>query len=93
MEHRSWVRRLERQSVGGMLNIPQPDGSVARFPESEGLAAFGNLVSRMGAGDAAPPEHPMLTAARNSTDPEWREMFFGGLGDGDITEPIEDLSE
>ncbi len=51
-----------------------------------------NLMERMGAGVDAPPEHPLVEAARNSSDPEWSESFYAGNDEG-FTDPIEDLSE
>jgi hypothetical protein len=41
----------------------------------------------------APPEHPLLVAVRNSTDPEWQRSFYF-VGDPDAhTEPVPDFSE
>ena len=67
-------------------------GTVARFPQAAGRAAFINLMERMGAGVDAPPEHPLVEAARNSSDPEWSESFYAANETG-FTDPIEDLSE
>jgi len=53
-----------------MIAIPQTDGTVKRFPQSAGMDAFMNLMDRSGAGEDAPPEHPMIEAARNSSDPK-----------------------
>jgi len=75
-----------------MIVIPQLDGTVARFPQSVGKEAFINLIDLMGAGEDAPPEHPLIAAARNSSDPEWSQSFYAGGGEG-WTDPIEDLSE
>jgi hypothetical protein len=89
---RGWVRRLERAAQGEALEIPQKDGTVKRFPQSAGMEAFANLMERMGAGDDAPPEHPLLTAARDSSSPEWSESIYSTEGEA-WTEAIEDLSE
>jgi hypothetical protein len=75
-----------------MITIPQPDGTVERFSPSAGMNAFLNLMHRMGAGHDAPPEHPLIVAARNSSEPKWSESFYGTNGKA-RTEPIEDLSE
>jgi hypothetical protein len=89
---RGRLARLEREARGEMIEVPQRDGTVRRFPQSAGKAAFTNLMERMGAGVDAPPEHPLVEAARNSSDPEWSESFYAGGGEG-FTDPIEDLSE
>jgi len=85
------LKRLERLAEGDVVSIPQRDGPPARFPASDLKAAFVNLAERMGAGGDAPPEHPLLAAARNSSDPKWSATFYAT--DGDVTAPIEDLSE
>ena len=81
---------MARLAEEGIVSIPQRDGPPARFPPSDLKAAYLNLVARMGAGADAPPEHPLLEAARNSADPKWTGSFYA---EGDTTEPIEDLSE
>jgi hypothetical protein len=88
---RGRLRRLERLAEGNVVSIPQPGGTVRRFPESALKDAYLNVCARMGAGGDAPPEHPLLAAARNSTAPEWSGSIFAT--DGDLTAPIEDLSE
>ena len=88
---RDKLRRLERLAEGEVVAIRQKDGTVKRFPESALRDAYLNLMDRMGAGEDAPPEHPLLKACRNSSDPEWSGSFYAT--DGDITAPIEDLSE
>ena len=80
---RSWVRRLEKDAQGEMIEIPQNDGTVARFPQSVAAEAFLSLCERR--------DHPLLQAARNSSDPS----FSGGVYATDPTEMrnVEDLSE
>jgi hypothetical protein len=90
---RGWLRRLERQSEGEVITIPQQDGTVARFPESAAREAFMNAMDRLGAGPDAPPRHPLLEAARNSSDPRWRDSCFGDIDYPGATMPLEDLSE
>lgn len=89
---RGWLRRLERASSEEMIEIPQKDGSVVRFPPSAGMEAFANLMDRLGAGEDAPPEHPLIAAARNSSEPKWSQSFYA-VNDEGFTDPIEDLSE
>jgi hypothetical protein len=88
---RDKLKRLERLSEGEVITIPQQDGSVARFPQSAAREAYSNVMTRLGAGDDAPPEHPLIEAARNSSDPWWCGSVYAV--DEDITAPIEDLSE
>jgi hypothetical protein len=45
----------------------------------------------MGAGEDAPPIHPMIRAALNSSDPQWRKYFLF-CDDPDWTEQLEDTS-
>jgi hypothetical protein len=68
---RSWIKRLERQSREEFIEIPQKDGTVARFPQSAGMEAFTNLMDRLGAGEDAPPEHPLIAAAKPEARREW----------------------
>ena len=86
------MRRLERLAEGDVVSIPQRGGRAARFPASDLEAAFVNLAKRMGAGEDAPPEHPLLKAARNSDDPEWSQSIFVADPD-EWVRPVEDLSE
>jgi hypothetical protein len=91
---RNRVKRLERAVEEEVISIPQKDGTVRRFPQSAGPEAFVNLMARLGAGEGAPPEHPLVEAVRNSSDPEWLSSFYGSCTDPEAwTEPVEDLSE
>ena len=76
-----------------MISIRQPDGTVRRFPESELRLAFLNVCARMGAGEDAPPEHPLLEAARTSGDPKWSGSFFATDDLDVVTAPPEELFE
>lgn len=90
---RGWIKRLEREAREEFIEIRQRDGTVKRFPASEGIEAYVNWFDRFGAGEDASPEHPMLAAIRNTSDPEWQKTFFY-VNDPDAhTKPIEDLSE
>jgi hypothetical protein len=44
---RDRLRRLEEESEGEMLVIPQKDGTVKRFPPEAGVAAFMNFMDRL----------------------------------------------
>lgn len=90
---RSRLRRLERVAEGELITIPQPDGTVAKFPASAYRDAFLNAMDRLGAGENAPPRHPLLIAAQNSSDPKWRGDYFSDIDFEGATEPVPDLSE
>ncbi len=90
---RSWVKRLERGAQEEMIVIPQQDGTVARFPQSAGMDAFINLMERMGAEEDAPPEHPMIAAARNSSERGWANSVYAVQDPEAHVAPVEDLSE
>jgi hypothetical protein len=72
---RGRLRKLEREARGEFIEIPQRDGTVARFPAEEGMEAYMNLMERLGAGENAPPEHPLIAAARISSEPKWTPCF------------------
>lgn len=90
---RGRIRRLDKLTRGVMVVIPQRDGTEARFPPEAGKEAFMNLMDRLGAGEDAPPEHPLAVAARNSSDPKWSGSFFAVNNPEEWTRPVEDLSE
>lgn len=87
------VGRLERAAEEGMIVVTQKDGTTARFSCSAGVDAFFNFMERLGAGEDAPPEHPLILAARNSDDPKWSGSFYAIHDPDDWTKPVEDLSE
>jgi hypothetical protein len=90
---RGRIRKAERTARGEEIAIPQRDGTVARFPESAGKEAYVNWLDRLGAGEDAPPEHPLLGAVRNTTDPEWQNSVYMIEDPDEHTRPIPDLSE
>ena len=93
MSLRQRLKRLEAEAEGEMITVPQKDGTVARFPPGAGMEAFMNFMDRHGAGNEAPPEHPLIAAARNSSDPKWAGSFFAVEDPEGWTRPVEDLSE
>jgi hypothetical protein len=90
---RERLRHLEAAAEAELIVIPQRDGTVARFRQSEGIEAYVNWFDRMGAGEDAPPEHPLLMAARNSSDPYWSQGIYAVNDPDEWVKPIEDLSE
>jgi hypothetical protein len=93
MRFRGWIKRLERDAREEMIVIPQTDGTVKRFPQSAGIGAYMNFMDRLGAGEDAPSEHPLIAAARNSSEPKWSKSFFGVQDPERWVEPLEDLSQ
>jgi hypothetical protein len=89
---RDRLRRLEKESEEEMIVIPQKDGTVARFPDTACRDAYSNHCERVGAGEDAPPEHPLLVAARNSSDVWWAHSVYAEDPDEWI-KPVPDLSE
>jgi hypothetical protein len=90
---RDRLRRLEEAAEGEMLVIPQRDGTVKKFPKHAGEEAFMNLMDRLGAGEEAPPEHPLIEAARSPSASEWAGSFFAVEDPGRWVEPVPDLSD
>jgi len=90
---RDRINRLEREARRETIAIPQKVGTVARFPRSEVIEAHANWFERLGAGEDAPPEHPMIVAVRNSSDPEWQRRALMCEDLEEHTKPIPDLSE
>jgi hypothetical protein len=76
--------------VSQILNVL---GTIARFSPEACEEAFINFTNRLGAGEDAPPEHPLIAAARNSSDPTWTSTFFADEDPERWVEPVEDLSE
>ena len=90
---RGRLRKVESAAEEKMIVIPQRDGTVRRFPAEEGMKAYMNLMNRLGAGEDAPPEHPLIAAVRNSTEPKWAASFYAVNDPEELTRPVEDLSE
>jgi hypothetical protein len=85
---RDALRRLRREAKGEFVEIPQPDGSVARFPRSDLQVAFLRECDRLKGADLDP--HPLTLAASRSTDPTWSRS---GFAEWHVDGPVEDLSE
>jgi hypothetical protein len=89
---RSRLNRLERSACGETYVIPQKDGPPKVFPKPAYEEAWMNAWRCMGAGEDAEDPHPMIEAALNSSDPEWRRRF-SFCDAPDWTEPVADTSE
>jgi hypothetical protein len=86
---RDRVRTLTRRAEGPMVEIERPDGTYARFPQSELGPAYLVVLDRECGHDV---DHPLARAARNSSDPKWRNSVWAGP-EKVPEEPPEDLSE
>lgn len=89
---RDRLKRLERGAAGGMVSIPQKNGTTAKFPAAHALDAFLSSMERLRAhhlGEEVPEEHPLTKAARASSDPAWHGSFFALAPDDEAR----DLSE
>jgi len=72
-----------------MVFIPQPDGTVKRFPERALQDSFVTNMKRL-RGENVPP-HPLGLAAAGSPDPTWSQSAYSATT-AIVTAP-EDLSE
>ena len=90
---RGRLRRLEEAAEGELMVITQRDGTVRRFPKSASKEAFMNLMDRLGAGEDAPPEHPLIEAVRNSSEAKWAGTVYACDDPAGWIRPVEDLSE
>jgi hypothetical protein len=50
-------------------------------------------LAKLKGGPDVPPRHPLLEAAAISTEPRWRESYFGDIDNECVCAPAEDLSE
>jgi hypothetical protein len=80
---RGRIKRLEREAEGEMIIIPQRGGGVERFPQSALPEAFVSMCDGR--------DHPLLVAARNSSDAWWSEGVYST--DPATMQDVEDLSE
>ena len=89
---RSKLRRLEKLAEEEMIVIPQLDGPPKKFPPEAAEEAFMRSLRRL-KGNLDLPEHPLSTAAANSSDAAWRATFTAGTHTVTTGEVPEDLSE
>jgi hypothetical protein len=80
---RDRLKRAERAARGEMLEVLQHDGTVKRFPTSDGRNALLALIDGY--------DHPLAEAVRNSPDPVWERSFYNVFPIDKSTTP--DLSE
>jgi hypothetical protein len=89
------LKRLEREARKELVEIPQRDGTVKRFPQSALMEAFLYLV-KVTVGDASSTEEPeIFEALRNAREPaqKWMGTFYFDPADIPATEPVPDLSK
>lgn len=80
---RRWVKRLEREAREEMIEVEQPDGTVKRFPASDGMDALLALTDGR--------DHPLAEAVRSSPDPKWARSFYNAFPIN--KDEVPDLSE
>ncbi len=78
MRNRIARARIERELGGSLTTIRQRDDSILRFTGEEWLQAWASFVRRMDGSDEV-PEHPMITACRNSSDERWQRYLFSSF--------------
>ena len=83
MSLKNRLKRLEREAEQEMIVIPQTDGTVKKFPHSDGMEALLALVDGR--------DHPLAEAARSSPDPRWEKSVYSAFPID--REGVEDLSE
>jgi hypothetical protein len=92
---RGRLKRLERDARKEMVEIPQRDGTVKRFPRSALMEAFLYLID-VAVGDAFSTEEPEIFGAlRNAHEPaqKWMGTFYFDPAEVPAVEPVPDLSE
>jgi hypothetical protein len=92
---RGRLKRLERDARKEMVEIPQRDGTVKRFPRSALMEAFLYLID-VAVGDAFSTEEPEIFGAlRNAREPaqKWMGTFYFDPAEVPAVEPVPDLSE
>jgi hypothetical protein len=92
---RGRLTRLERDARKELIEIPQRDGTVRRFPQSALHVAFLYLVEVAVGGASLPEEPEILGALRNARDPaqKRRGTFYFDPADIRAAEPVHNLSE
>lgn len=80
---RGWIKCLERVAGRELVEIPQRTGPARRFPREAVEEAFIALCEGR--------DHPLLDAARSSSDPEWSEGVYAT--DPATLRDVPDLSE
>ena len=90
MRLRDRLRRLERETEGEMVVVPQKDGTAKRFPQSALQESFMTNMKRLRGEEV--PHHPLGVAAAESADPEWSRSLYSAAWTA-IGAPVEDLSE
>ena len=95
MDLRGRLNRLEHDAHKELIEIPQHDGTVKRFPQSALMVAFLYLIEV--AVGAPPTESPeIFEALRNAREPaqKWMGTFYFDPAEIPArTEPMPDLSE
>ena len=89
------LTRLERDARKELIEIPQRDGTVRRFPRSASMEAFLYLVDAAVGRSPRTEEPEIFGALRNAREPaqKWMGTFYFDPADIPAAEPVPDLSE
>ncbi len=92
---RGRLKRLERDARKELIEIPQRDGTVKRFPQSALMGAFLYLVEVAVGGTSPTKEPEIFGALRNAREPaqKWMGTFYFDPAEIPAAEPVPDLSE
>jgi hypothetical protein len=92
---RGRLKRLERDASKELVEIPQRDGTVKRFPKRALMEAFLYLID-VAVGEAPSTDEPKIFGAlRNAREPaqKWMGSFYFDPAEYPAIEPVPDLSE
>jgi hypothetical protein len=96
MGPRGRLTRLERDARKELVEIPQRDGTVKRFPRRALMGAFLYLVDAAVGRSPQAEEPEIFRALRNAREPaqKWMGSFYFDPAEIPATaEPVPDLSE
>ena len=92
---RARLQRLEREGRKELVEIPQRDGTIQRFPSKALWEAFLYLADVAVVGSSPSEEPEIFGALRNAREPaqKWMGTFYFDPTDISASEPVPDLSE
>jgi hypothetical protein len=92
---RGRLTRLERDARKEMVEIPQRDGTVKRFPQRALMEAILYLVDAAVGRSPRAEEPEIFGALRNAREPaqKWMGSFYFDPAEFRAAEPVPDLSE
>src|SRR3712207_6174575 len=92
---RGRLKRMERDARKELIEIPQRDGTIKRFPQSALMGAFLYLVEVAVRGASLHEEPEIFGALRNAREPaqKWMGTFYFDPAQIPAAEPVPDLCE